>query len=279
MELKVWIAGNKLVKACFHGARKRFAKVANVEKLHSHFRLQKFAKYARWFGNVAIMLTGVDFNSPGISKKFWNYFAKRFPHPRPWFACDWSSKMYAHNIVTTCMMFAKSLWNPKQIPSVWRMFRACLAKAAKFVRSFLDRFPNCSRTSVNLLTVRAQLICECHKYSRTLCELHTNQNRRFRAWPRCCSHFSRVFFRVCVLAIARQCYMYTKFAYMLWELRTSCARMVYGSIVATHSEKNSMFKEFAIFSTFASFANRLCAPWKHTFNTVAAEVTVIDDAL
>ena len=88
---------------CFHGARKRFAKDANVEKLHSYFSLQKFAKHTRGFGSVVIC-SREWFG--GKFKKSLKFLANVSRIPGRDLLSKMSKKL--RHMRTTCVMFAKS---------------------------------------------------------------------------------------------------------------------------------------------------------------------------
>ena len=125
----------RCLKGCFYGAHERFAKNANVKKLHSHFRLQKFAKPARGFRSVI--------------NCSWESFlvCREFPKSLKFFAnisrilgrdllviC--SRKCQKSFVIYMCMTYSRRAWcsqNLCETPSRFRQFGECLAKATKFV--------------------------------------------------------------------------------------------------------------------------------------------------
>ena len=87
-------------------------KGVNVEELHSYFSLQKFAKHAQGFGSVVNFSLQLFYSSAEIFDKF-EISCERIPGHDLLAICSRkclkSFVIYAHDVLTTFVMFAKSL--------------------------------------------------------------------------------------------------------------------------------------------------------------------------
>ena len=169
------------LKGCFHGARKRFAKDANVENLHSHFRLQKFAKHARGFGSV----TNCSWESFLVRREFQTslkFFAN-------------VSSIPGRDLLVT---YSRSAWCSQTLcetPSRFHQFGECFAHVSRKQRSWSDHFSTYmySRTVRVLLLIRLPFATINLRMSQSIPELfasytQTKTDAFMKIWRRFCTH-------------------------------------------------------------------------------------------
>ena len=167
------------LQGCFHGAREWFAKGANVEKLHSHLRLQKFAKHARGFGSVA----NCSRESLLVRREFQKSlsFCERFPRPGPWFARDLFSKCLKKIFVIIMRTtYSRRMWcsqNLPEAPGRFRQFGECFAHVSRKKRSSSDYLSTYSRTVRVLLLIRLPFATINFRMSRSIPELFASYTR------------------------------------------------------------------------------------------------------